>query len=105
VGPPAVVVLQVGIESLLKLGDLRRQRSGVELVPEGPLHPLHVSIELGTPRWKDEELDAQTLTGLLKLGHELTPPIHLHRTDRKGRVGDELSQEARRQVGRGFGVD
>jgi hypothetical protein len=47
VGPPTVVVLQVGIESLLKLGDLRRQGSGVELIPEGPLHPLHVSIELG----------------------------------------------------------
>ena len=105
VGPPSVVVVQVGIEFLLKLGNLRRQGSGVELIPKGALHSLHVTIELGTPGWQHEELQAQALAGLFKLGHELTAPIHLHRTDRKGRVGDEVSQEAGRQIGRGFGMD
>ena len=77
---------------------------GVELVFEGPLHPLDVAVELGALGREDEERNVQALASFLKRCHELTTAVYLNRPDGEGGVGDEVGQEAGGQVGGGSGV-
>ena len=48
-----------------------------EVVGVRPVGSLDRSVELGRPKWQDEQHDASSLAFDLDLGHELGPPVDL----------------------------